>query len=109
MGVDRPVGELPDPDRGGTTSPGRLSVTEAAAAFRALQAEGLAIPYPTNSWRNGWRLDTDSMAAATGRDNAQAPTRNRPHHAPRPKNPPDTPLTPETTDDTHSASPRDAR
>jgi hypothetical protein len=45
-----------------------VSVEDAHAAFRVLQKVGLAIPSPTNPKRNGWRLDTDNLAAAAGQD-----------------------------------------
>jgi predicted acyl esterase len=45
-----------------------VSVEDAYAAFRALQKAGLAIPAETNPKRNGFRLDTDNLAAAAGQD-----------------------------------------
>lgn len=43
-----------------------VSVEVAYAVFQALQKAGLAIPAETNPRRNGWRLDTDNLAAAAG-------------------------------------------
>src|SRR5664280_3711413 len=45
-----------------------VSVEDAYAAFGALQKGGLAIPASTNPRRNGFRLDTDNLAAAAGQD-----------------------------------------
>jgi hypothetical protein len=43
-----------------------ISVEDAYVAFRALEKVGLAVPFATNPKRNGWRLNTDNLAAAAG-------------------------------------------
>lgn len=45
-----------------------FSVEDVYAAFRALQKAGLAVPAETNPRRNGFRLDTDNLAASVGQD-----------------------------------------